>query len=285
MARVIVYFIFLSGLITAMSNAVAQRLTSSLQQVIDTEMAFAKSAKEKTIKEAFLKYLSESSIVFANGEPVNGYAFWKERPASSGTMFWWPVLADISLAEDMAYTTGPYQMSKDQHSEPYSYGYYSTVWKKNVLGEWKIAIDLGIILEKGEEEKLPLRIPKVTKGRKAIASSTKEGLSFMEQSYTQWLNETGNSFLPEYFSKDCRIHRSGAWPYTTWKNIESIQEDRQFYFDPVNADISASGDMGYTYGKVKIERRDGSTENANYLRVWKREAETNWKIVLDVIGG
>ena len=285
MARVTVFLVFLTCTLAAVRLTVAQRITGSLQQVIDTEMAFAKAAKEKTIKEAFLKYLSESSIVFANGEPVNGYAFWKERPASNGTMFWWPVLADISVAEDMAYTTGPYHMSKDQHSDPYSYGYYSTVWKKNDLGEWKIAIDLGIILEKKEEENLSLRIPKTAKGKKAIESSTKEGLSFMEQSYTQWLNETGNSFLPEYFSRDCRIHRSGALPYTTWKNIEAIQEERQFYFDPVNAEISISGDMGYTYGKVKIERRDGSTENANYLRVWKREPETNWKIVLDVIGG
>lgn len=281
MNRVTLLFIFL----TCSLATVAQRLSGSLQQVIDTEMAFAKAAKEKTIKEAFLKNLSENSIVFANGEPVNGYEFWKERPTSNGTMFWWPVFADISVAEDMAYTTGPYQMSKDQHSEPYSFGYYSTVWKKNGHGEWKIAIDLGIILEQGEKEKVPLRIPKASKGRKAIESSTKEGLSFMEQSYTQWLNETGNSFLPEYFSKDCRIHRSGALPYITWKNIESIQEDRQFYFDPVNAAVSSSGDMGYTYGKVKIEKRDGSTEKANYLRIWKRESETNWKIVLDVIGG
>ena len=253
MNRATFLFIFL----TCSLAAVAQRFSGSLQQVIDTEMAFAKTAKEKTIKEAFLKNLSENSIVFANGEPVNGYDFWKERPASNGTMFWWPVFADISVAEDMAYTTGPYQMSKDQHSEPYSFGYYSTVWKKNDHGEWKIAIDLGIILEQGEKEKIPLRIPKASKGRKAIESSTKEGLSFMEQSYTQWLNETGNSFLPEYFSKDCRIHRSGALPYTTWKNIETIQEDRQFYFDPVNAAVSLSGDMGYTYGKVKIEKRVG----------------------------
>jgi len=263
----------------------AQRLSGPVQEVVDAELAFAKTSKEKSTKDAFIENLAHDGIIFSNGEPVNGLELWKKRPASNGVLFWWPVFADISLDEDFGYTTGPYHMSKDKNSEPFAFGYYATVWKKNGSGVWKVAADLGIYFEKPEEDNHTLRTVRraSNKGKKPLPSS-KEGLTFIEQSYTQWLNETGNSFLPEYFSRECRIHRSGSWPYTSWKVIENIQEERQFYFEPVDADVSASGDLGYTYGKVKIESKDGNMERANYLRVWKREAGANWKIVLDVIG-
>ncbi len=263
----------------------AQRLSGPVQEVVDAEMAFARMSKERSTKEAFIENLSAEAIVFSGGEPVSGLDYWKKRPPGNGTIFWWPVFADISFAEDLAYTTGPYQMSKDSESDPYAFGYYSTIWKKNGSGVWKVLMDLGITFEKPEEENVSLKTVRKSssKGKKPLTSS-KEGLTFVEQSYTQWLNETGNSFLPEYFSRECRIHRSGFWPFTSWKVIESIQEDRQFYFEPLNADISQSGDLGYTYGKVRIESRDGNIEKANYMRVWKRENGLNWKIVLDVIG-
>ncbi|HNP08327.1 MAG TPA: DUF4440 domain-containing protein [Cyclobacteriaceae bacterium] len=263
----------------------AQRLSGPVQEVVDAEMAFAEMSREKSTKEAFMEFMAADAIVFANGDPVNGVELWKKRPATNGLLYWWPVFADISLAEDFGYTTGPYQMSKDKNSEPFAFGYYSTVWKKNGMGEWKVVADLGIYIEKPEEENHSLRTVRrpSSKAKKPIPSS-KEDLIFIEQSYTQWLNETGNSFLPEYFSKECRIHRTGANPYTSWKVIEGIREEKQFYFEPVDGNVAESGDLGFTYGRVKIESKDGNMEKGNYLRVWKKEPGTNWKIVLDVIG-
>ncbi|MEP2667916.1 MAG: DUF4440 domain-containing protein [Cyclobacteriaceae bacterium] len=263
----------------------AQRLSGPVQEVVDAEMAFAKMSRDKSTKEAFMEFLATDAVLFANGEAVNGMELWKKRPATNGVLNWWPVFADISLGEDFGYTTGPYQMSKDKDSEPFAFGYYSTVWKKNGTGEWKVAVDLGIYIEGPEEENRTIRTVRRPsgKGKKPLPSS-KEDLIFIEQSYTQWLNETGNSFLPEYFSKECRIHRSGASPFTSWKVIEGIREEKQFNFEPVDADVAESGDLGFTYGRVKIESKDGNMEKASYLRVWKREPGTNWKIVLDVIG-
>ncbi|MEQ8424454.1 MAG: hypothetical protein RIA63_07070 [Cyclobacteriaceae bacterium] len=267
------------------TNVGAQKLSGPVQEVVEAEMAFAKMSVDKSTKDAFVENLANDAIVFSNGEPVNGLELWRKRPASNGVLFWWPVFADISLAEDFGYTTGPYEMSREKNGDPFAFGYYATVWKKNGSGTWKVAIDLGIYFENPEPEVPSLKTIRrsSSKGKKPLPSS-KEGLSFIEQSYTQWLNETGNSFLPEYFSRECRIHRTGAWPYDNWKVIENIQEDRQFYFEPIEADVSESGDLGYTYGKVKIESKDGNMEKANYLRVWKRESGANWKIVLDVIG-
>jgi ketosteroid isomerase-like protein len=51
-------------------------------------------------------------------------------------------------------------------------------------------------------------------------------------------------------------------------------------------EMADSGDMAYTFGKVKVEiARDNSSRvlPANYIRVWRR-IKNKWKIVLDVIG-
>ncbi|MFZ1806738.1 MAG: DUF4440 domain-containing protein [Cyclobacteriaceae bacterium] len=285
MIRRYIIVCLLGALVMLSGSGMAQRLSGPVQEVVDAETAFAKVSRDKSTKEAFMEFMATDAIVFANGEPVNGMELWKKRPATNGVLFWWPVFADISLGEDFGYTTGPYQMSKDKSSEPFAFGYYATVWKKNGSGDWKVLADLGIYVEEPEEENHTLRTVRrpSSKGKKPFPSS-KEDLIFIEQSYTQWLNETGNSFLPEYFSKESRIHRPGANPYTSSKVIEGIREEKQFNFEPVDANVAESGDLGFTYGRVKIESKEGNMEKANYLRVWKREPGTNWKIVLDVIG-
>ncbi|GAB4332474.1 MAG: hypothetical protein OHK0038_08220 [Flammeovirgaceae bacterium] len=54
---------------------------------------------------------------------------------------------------------------------------------------------------------------------------------------------------------------------------------------PSFADVSSSGDLGYTYGIYTISKKDeygNSTEaHGTYISVWKKDKEGNWKIVID----
>ena len=53
-------------------------------------------------------------------------------------------------------------------------------------------------------------------------------------------------------------------------------------WEPVFADISASGELGYTYGLWTYkEKRSGQTERGTYITVWKKQADGSWKFVLD----
>lgn len=45
--------------------------------------------------------------------------------------------------------------------------------------------------------------------------------------------------------------------------------------------VSASNDMAYDYGIVKVKSPDGSTEDGKYLVVWTRE-DGEWKIALNM---
>lgn len=53
---------------------------------------------------------------------------------------------------------------------------------------------------------------------------------------------------------------------------------------PTTADVSASGDLGYTVGRWEIRRDAGRQEHVttgSYVTLWKRQADGSWKVVLD----
>ena len=71
-----------------------------------------------------------------------------------------------------------------------------------------------------------------------------------------------------------RGHLSGAPPGSvlTWK--------------PVRADVSASGDLGYTWGTYEFLQNgpDGRPQvgHGKYVTIWKRQANGEWRFVLDI---
>ena len=57
-------------------------------------------------------------------------------------------------------------------------------------------------------------------------------------------------------------------------------------WEPTKADVSGSGDLGYTYGlyDFKGDAADGKgAENGNYLRIWRKPKHGKWKVVLDLL--
>jgi ketosteroid isomerase-like protein len=55
---------------------------------------------------------------------------------------------------------------------------------------------------------------------------------------------------------------------------------------PVGADISASGDLGYTYGTFEFRSKDKDgkliVEYGKYTSIWKLQHDGTWKVVLDM---
>jgi ketosteroid isomerase-like protein len=49
---------------------------------------------------------------------------------------------------------------------------------------------------------------------------------------------------------------------------------------PLKAEISKSGDIGYTYGIYELILPD-TTLNGTYVNIWKKENDGEWKFVLN----
>ena len=270
--------------------AYAQTLPPAAQAVADAENNFARTSKEKSTKVAFLANLDPNSVVFSQGNPVNGIEQWTNTPEGPGLLFWWPVFVEAAASGDFGYSTGPYEISRDRNEAPAGFGYYSSVWKKDAQGTWKVVTDMGIAFPKREDTYPTLKTtpnPLKTKGS-VNAEKTKTDLLALDRQYVEKLNSTGRSFDAEALSAEARIHRMGNWPCTTPDAIRGLDEtNKKFKLEQLGGDVASSADLGYTYGKATVTvTRDGNTRELpfNYLRVWKKE-QAGWKIVLDVIGG
>jgi ketosteroid isomerase-like protein len=63
-------------------------------------------------------------------------------------------------------------------------------------------------------------------------------------------------------------------------------KNNQLIWTPVGADISGSGDLGYTYGSYEFHSKDKdgkpSVEYGKYTSIWKLQKDGSWKVVLDM---
>jgi len=57
-------------------------------------------------------------------------------------------------------------------------------------------------------------------------------------------------------------------------------------WEPTQADVGASGDLGYTVGHWTAHYRDEkgapATSTGRYLTIWKQQADDSWKVVQDI---
>src|SRR5204862_4374192 len=126
------------------TNSFAQKQSQRDQNrraLVEMEHAFAKAAAEKGTRDAFLEFLADDGIIFQPG-PVNGKQFWQARAQRKGLLSWEPIFADVSSADDLGYTTGPYEFRPNSADDkPIAFGQYFTIWKKQMDGSWKVALD------------------------------------------------------------------------------------------------------------------------------------------------
>lgn len=254
--------------------------------IVAAELAFAKTAKDKNTRAAFIESFAKDGVVISKGRFVNAIEQWQKFPEDSALLGWWPVFADVASSGDLGYTTGPYEFYADrQGSPPVGFGYYSTVWKKE-NGEWKAACDIGISLRQPDSAGTSVSFAQVV-GQQSENKTATEKIRSAEQRYTELLNQSNTSFSPDYFANEFRLHRPFTVPINTKESLSAFDErDKKFLFEPVDAQVSADGDMAFSYGNVSIEistNGNKRTVAANYMRVWKN-LNGEWKIVLDVIG-
>jgi ketosteroid isomerase-like protein len=63
-------------------------------------------------------------------------------------------------------------------------------------------------------------------------------------------------------------------------------KNNHLVWTPVGADISASGDLGYTYGTFEFRSigKEGRpvVERGKYTSIWKKQRDGTWKVELDM---
>lgn len=295
MKKVFTVILILSAFL---SSAVSQKIKTSspLGSLVAAERAFARASVQKGIRESFLEFFAEDGINF-QPHPVKTREAILKRPAPPTrppvVLNWEPAYADISRAGDLGYTTGPYVLTDNSpQKRPPHYGFYFSVWKKQSDGRWKVVIDAGIDTPDHSQRTFPLEAaPPGSQTLKRVAGNPKHDessrLRKVDQEFVAAANSGGliPTFL-DYLHEYPRLHRNGHFPLTNYDAIRSffLLNPVDMSWQPMYADVARSSDLGYTYGSYELkDKKTAKVEQGYYVRVWKRNRNGNWKIVLDTL--
>jgi ketosteroid isomerase-like protein len=132
------------GLVTflAASLAGAPDKTAALKQA---DQDWAKSAQSRNV-EQFMSFIGDDANACGlDGKWAHGKAAieaeWKQMLADPSFKLNWTVeSADVSKSGDLGYTRGSFEGS--QGNDKFS-GSYTTVWKKDKDGKWRVAVDIA----------------------------------------------------------------------------------------------------------------------------------------------
>ncbi len=285
-------------------------LEKEKQIVLEKDREISNASAASGVLRAFYPFMTEKSLLLPkNGHPVFGketcakLANQLEMDGRENLFKWEPLSAGISTAGDLAYTYGRYEIPAAQASAANSfnkkevdYGYYGTIWTKDVEGNWKVAFGQGLILLKSLNQK-PLE--KQIDPEKADPL-TREVLA-TERAFSDY--SVTNGYLAAFyrFIDDNGIALgSRGTPKTKADYAKFMTEavkKKQAGAPGAGADklewealyslVAASGDIAYNFGTYLYTAADAKGNpqvgRGYFLTVWKKQPSDNndWKFVLD----
>jgi ketosteroid isomerase-like protein len=274
--------------------ASAQQQMGALKTMVDAERRFAKASVDTNIRDAFLAFFAPDGVEFSPG-PVNVKETFSKNPDPPKpppvTLDWDPVFANVSQAGDLGFTTGPYILTDNAKKVPAQQGYFFSVWKKQPDGQWKVVLDYGIeapvggpithsgSVKSGTQSKYRARGKIDLESERQSLLDTELQFSSISES-----NSTAEAY-GRFLDSEARMNRDGTQPYVGSAAIKSHVSlvKTQTKWEPMKADVASSGDLGYDYGTYESHEPGATTssERGYYARVWKRENNGEWKIVMD----
>jgi ketosteroid isomerase-like protein len=242
----------------------------SIDGLIQVENAFAAHAVTHGTKDAFLKFVDSSGIVFNEGKPVNGIEFWNKKANDPGILNWHPRYAAIARSGDLGFTTGPWTFQTTLQDSAIARGIYTTVWRITKTGEWKFLIDLGVSKSPAIKDSVPIVLRTTTHAKKKSLSSLQES----EKNFIALSNDPSKAYN-RYLSSEAILNRNGELPHDGAWSPNLVPEHIEYKV--LGSGIASSGDLGYVYGTTVINNKTD-----NYLRIWKQE-QGEWHIVVEVL--
>ncbi|HKX99828.1 MAG TPA: tetratricopeptide repeat protein [Steroidobacteraceae bacterium] len=275
-------------IVPALALAAGSALPPAQQQLFDTERAFVRAAAEKGFRDSFYEYFADDGIAF-NPHPFRVRVSLAGQPSTPPPMGadWAPVWGDIAAAGDLGWNTGPL-LYPGRDGKPDRHGLFFSVWKRQTDGSFKVVLDIGsdtpaAVVPITEPPHTSWREGQGTPGGVDVAAAKAALLGaerdFLAVSSAESLGRAYASRLAD----EARVHRPGVMPVTgrvaigEWAGAQA----GQYRGEPLFADVSKSGELGYAWGSYE---RIGEDPDAGYFaRVWKKDARGDWRIVFDTV--
>jgi ketosteroid isomerase-like protein len=145
LSAAVIIVVVLSGV----RSSVANPHPATADDLRQLEAELMKAAAEKGA-DGYMSYYADEAVEVPNGAAaIHGKAniakdmgFLNDK---KNELVWRPVYADISSSGDLGYTSGTFEFrSQDKNGKPtVDYGNYTSIWKKQSDGSWKVVLDMG----------------------------------------------------------------------------------------------------------------------------------------------
>lgn len=287
----VLFFTFISVLVTSSDS---QELSGHLSSLFEAERTFSKTSVAKGARPAFIEFFADDGIAFRPHPVV--YKEWASKTplppnAALSTLIWEPMYGEVSAAGDLGWDTGPSSfVDNSPEKKPTQYGFFFSIWRRQPDNSWKVALDHGIQvpdavsyfgltpatskLSKNAQSNMNMKSEQKAMMQLDRASAQRSETAGMEASYASIL------------SSDARVYRNTQMPLVGKDSILAYFHPLKTVvtIDPIKAEIARSGDLGYTYGSYTLREQDSTvaTEKGYYVRVWKRESDSKWRVVFDI---
>ncbi len=266
------------------------------KSLVAAEKAFAQAAADNGIRSAFLANLAGGALIF-QPQATPGRPYYESLgPDLATRLIWKPAFAEVSAAGEMGYTTGPYAIYKDKAAQKASgYGHYITIWKKQGGGEWKAVLDIGVSHPAPKASGTEVAAPAAAPAAYGPALSgfaleqEKQKLRKEEAAFARLSASEGTAkAYAARASERVRLYREGNLPAAGLKAAQRLlsRAASPSSWSVEGADLSASNDLGYTYGTGRLsvagDSADARERLFSFMHIWHRDADKTWRVVLDV---
>ena len=263
-----------------------------LSSLVLAERAFARMSHDSGTHAAFLAHLADSAILFRPG-PVVGPQWLRENPPQNRTaaLVWEPRWADVSSAGDMGFTTGPYEVRLRGVSDTAAgRGHFVSVWRREGTGPWRVILDAGaagpqlwtLTREGWGEWESPAEAPVPPSG--TGAASQRDELLQADRAVGAG-TERGWRALVARLDAGGRVLRQQR-PVSVGRDDarRALEGTTATYrATPEDVVLSRSNDLAMTRGSYRLEGPNcAATEQGNYVRLWRRAADGEWYVALDL---
>jgi ketosteroid isomerase-like protein len=124
------------------------------------------------------------------------------------------------------------------------------------------------------------------------AESAEDGLMRLDRQWAVAASSDDLQAVFSFWSEDAEIYSPGRPPAIGIEEIRKFVEMRRalpgsmISWEPKVAEVSASGDLGYTRGTYEMTVPDAkggpATVKGTYVSLWRREKSTMWKCFLEI---
>lgn len=258
---------------------------TALGSLVDAELAFANMGWQRGVRAAFLANFAPDGVVFEPA-PTRLHEAWGARPAPADPLAlrleWKPAQAGVSRSHDLGYTTGPFTAWDAAQPERRRHGVFFSVWQRNAAGRWEVVLDAGIgtptivdfaALGAAPRPHFRGRASKSIERGHVLALETAAGVA--------GLTPTGYARL---LGDDARLHRDGAAPLASRPRVapEVAVRMARVVWTPLDARVSAAGDLAFTYGRYRQTDRAQAVQDGYYAHLWLRDAIGQWRLAYDI---